>query len=60
MLVDLARNDLSRMCDEVEVAHYQAGPILFSCNSLVSEVTGKVRPDTIRLNCWQKLFLQAH
>ncbi len=33
MLVDLARNDLSRVCDEVEVASLPAGALLFACYS---------------------------
>ena len=43
MLVDLARNDLSRLCDEVEVAHYRQVQYFSHVIHLVSEVTGKVR-----------------
>ena len=43
MLVDLARNDLSRVCDEVEVAHYRQVQYFSHVIHLVSEVTGKVR-----------------
>jgi anthranilate synthase component 1 len=43
MLVDLARNDLSRLCDEVEVAHYKQVQYFSHVIHLVSEVTGKVR-----------------
>ena len=43
MLVDLARNDLSRLCDEVEVAHYKQVQFFSHVIHLVSEVTGKVR-----------------
>lgn len=43
MLVDLARNDLSRLCDEVEVSHYRQVQYYSHVIHLVSEVTGKVR-----------------
>ena len=43
MLVDLARNDLSRLCDEVEVAHYKQVQYFSHVIHLVSEVTGKIR-----------------
>jgi anthranilate synthase component 1 len=43
MLVDLARNDLSRLCDEVQVAHYRQVQYFSHVIHLVSEVTGKVR-----------------
>jgi anthranilate synthase component I len=43
MLVDLARNDLSRLCDEVEVAHYRQVQYFSHVIHLVSEVAGKVR-----------------
>lgn len=43
MLVDLARNDLSRLCDEVEVAHYRQVQYFSHVIHLVSEVRGKVR-----------------
>lgn len=43
MLVDLARNDLSRVCDEVEVTHYRQVQYFSHVIHLVSEVTGKVR-----------------
>ncbi len=43
MLVDLARNDLSRLCDEVQVAHYKQVQYFSHVIHLVSEVTGKVR-----------------
>jgi anthranilate synthase component 1 len=43
MLVDLARNDLSRLCDQVEVAHYREVQYYSHVIHLVSEVTGKVR-----------------
>jgi len=43
MLVDLARNDLSRVCDEVEVIHYKQVQYFSHVIHLVSEVTGKLR-----------------
>ena len=43
MLVDLARNDLSRLCDEVEVVQYRQVQYFSHVIHLVSEVTGKVR-----------------
>jgi anthranilate synthase component 1 len=42
MLVDLARNDLSRMCSEVEVTEYKKINYYSHVIHLVSEVTGKV------------------
>ncbi len=46
MLVDLARNDLSRMCTEVEVSQFKKINYYSHVIHLVSEVTGKVKPDT--------------
>jgi len=50
MLVDLARNDLSRCCDNVRESfrqvHYYSHVI-----HLVSEVTGNVRNMQILLSC---------
>ena len=43
MLVDLARNDLSRVCDEVTVAYYRQVQYFSHVIHMVSEVTGKVR-----------------
>ncbi|MBS1949131.1 MAG: anthranilate synthase component I family protein [Bacteroidetes bacterium] len=43
MLVDLARNDLSRLCDEVSVVHYRQVKYYSHVIHLVSEVRGKVR-----------------
>ena len=60
MLVDLARNDLSRVCDDVTVTHYREVQYYSHVIHLVSEVTGKVRQEAIPLNCWPKHFLQAH
>ena len=44
MLVDLARNDLSRMCSEVEVTQYKKINYYSHVIHLVSEVTGKLSP----------------
>jgi len=46
MLVDLARNDLSRMCSEVEVTHYKKVNYYSHVIHLVSEVVGKVVGET--------------
>jgi len=43
MLVDLARNDLSRNCDEVTVAQYREVQYYSHVIHLVSEVRGKLR-----------------
>jgi anthranilate synthase component 1 len=45
MLVDLARNDLSRCCDNVVVDHFRQVHFYSHVIHLVSEVTGKVRND---------------
>ncbi len=45
MLVDLARNDLSRLCDEVKVTQYKQIQYYSHVIHLVSEVTGKLRPN---------------
>lgn len=44
MLVDLARNDLSRMCSEVKVTQYKKINYYSHVIHLVSEVTGRVAP----------------
>ncbi len=46
MLVDLARNDLSRVCDEVKVDYYRQVQYFSHVIHLVSEVTGKVKEGT--------------
>jgi anthranilate synthase component 1 len=46
MLVDLARNDLSRMCTEVEVTQYKKINYYSHVIHMVSEVVGKVPPAT--------------
>jgi anthranilate synthase component 1 len=43
MLVDLARNDLSRLCDDVQVAHYRQVQYFSHVIHLVSEVVGRIR-----------------
>jgi anthranilate synthase component 1 len=43
MLVDLARNDLSRVCDDVKVSHYKEIQYYSHVIHMVSEVTGRVR-----------------
>lgn len=46
MLVDLARNDLSRLCDDVKVKQYRQIQYYSHVIHLVSEVTGRVRPNS--------------
>ena len=46
MLVDLARNDLSRMCDDVKVTEFSRIQYYSHVIHLVSEVKGIVRSDT--------------
>ncbi|UEG49337.1 anthranilate synthase component I family protein [Ferruginibacter lapsinanis] len=46
MLVDLARNDLSRMCNEVEVTQYKKINYYSHVIHLVSEVKGTVQAET--------------
>jgi anthranilate synthase component I len=43
MLVDLARNDLSRVCDDVKVAQYKEIQYYSHVIHMVSEVTGNVK-----------------
>ncbi|MEO7446621.1 MAG: anthranilate synthase component I family protein, partial [Ferruginibacter sp.] len=45
MLVDLARNDLSRVCDEVEVSSFKKIQFYSHVIHMVSEVTGKLKRD---------------
>jgi anthranilate synthase component 1 len=56
MLVDLARNDLSRVCDEVSVAHYRQVQYYSHVIHLVSEVTARVRPDSNPFELLAKTF----
>jgi anthranilate synthase component 1 len=46
MLVDLARNDLSRLCDQVFVSSYKKINYYSHVIHMVSEVTGSVKPQT--------------
>ena len=56
MLVDLARNDLSRLCDDVTVSHYRQVQYFSHVIHLVSEVTGKVRPGSNPFELLAKTF----
>ena len=56
MLVDLARNDLSRVCDEVQVAHYRQVQYYSHVIHLVSEVTAAVRPGSNPFELLAKTF----
>jgi anthranilate synthase component 1 len=46
MLVDLARNDLSHLCEEVSVKYYRQVHYFSHVIHMVSEVRGKVKPGT--------------
>lgn len=56
MLVDLARNDLSRVCYEVIVTHYRQVQFFSHVIHLVSEVTGKVRAGSNPFELLAKTF----
>ena len=56
MLVDLARNDLSRLCDEVTVTHYKKVQYFSHVIHLVSEVTGKVKEGSNPFDLVAKTF----
>ncbi len=56
MLVDLARNDLSRVCDDVSVAHYRQVQYYSHVIHLVSEVKGKLRPSSNPFELLAKTF----
>lgn len=56
MLVDLARNDLSRGCQHVSVAHYKEIHYYSHVIHLVSEVTGKVQPGISTFDLFGKTF----
>ncbi len=56
MLVDLARNDLSRLCDDVTVAHFRQVQYFSHVIHLVSEVTGKTRPASNPFELLAKTF----
>ncbi len=56
MLVDLARNDLSRVCDEVRVSHYREVQYYSHVIHLVSEVNATVRPNSNPFELLAKTF----
>ncbi len=56
MLVDLARNDLSRGCSQVEVSHFRETHSYSHVIHLVSEVTGTVNNDTHAFELFGKTF----
>lgn len=56
MLVDLARNDLSRVCNEVSVAKYRQVHFYSHVIHLVSEVSGLVPPDSNPFDLMAKTF----
>jgi len=56
MLVDLARNDLSRLCDEVEVAYYRQVQYFSHVIHLVSEVKGKLKEGSNPFDLLAKTF----
>jgi anthranilate synthase component 1 len=56
MLVDLARNDLSRLCDDVGVVHYKEIQYYSHVIHMVSEVSGKVRAGSNPFELLAKAF----
>ena len=56
MLVDLARNDLSRVCDDVTVTHYKDIQYYSHVIHMVSEVSGTVRAGTNPFELLAKSF----
>jgi len=56
MLVDLARNDLSRLCENVEVVHYRQVQYFSHVIHLVSEVKGTVQQGTNPFSLLAKTF----
>ncbi len=56
MLVDLARNDLSRVCDEVTVAQYRQVQYFSHVIHLVSEVCGQVKDGSNPFELMAKTF----
>jgi anthranilate synthase component I len=56
MLVDLARNDLSRVADEVTVSSYRKVHYYSHVIHLVSEVTGKVKENTLPFDLMAATF----
>ncbi|MCF3109552.1 anthranilate synthase component I family protein [Niabella sp. CC-SYL272] len=56
MLVDLARNDLSRGCGDVHVSHFKEPHYYSHVIHLVSEVNGTVYPQTQPFDLFGKTF----
>ena len=56
MLVDLARNDLSRVCEQVEVTQYRQVQYFSHVIHLVSEVTGQVKEGSNPFELLAKTF----
>lgn len=56
MLVDLARNDLSRVCSDVKVEHYREVQYYSHVIHLVSEVSGRVAKQTNPFELMAKTF----
>ncbi len=56
MLVDLARNDLSRVCDQVMVDHYREVQYYSHVIHLVSEVSGRTKKDANPFQMLAKTF----
>ncbi|WP_420575342.1 anthranilate synthase component I family protein [Ekhidna sp.] len=56
MLVDLARNDLSRSCDNVKVETYKEVQYYSHVIHLVSKVTGEIRKDASFMNIVAETF----
>src|SRR5688572_3344164 len=56
MLVDLARNDLSRVCDDVTVTHYKDIQYYSHVIHMVSEVSGQVRTGSNPFELLAKTF----
>ena len=56
MLVDLARNDLSRGCDNVRVSHFRETHFYSHVIHLVSEVTGNIKPDINSFELYARTF----
>ena len=56
MLVDLARNDLSRLCEDVGVTHYKEIQYYSHVIHMVSEVSGKVKPESNPFELLAKSF----
>jgi anthranilate synthase component I len=56
MLVDLARNDLSRLCTDVRVAQFKQVHYYSHVIHLVSEVTGTVQPNSNPFELLAKTF----